>query len=219
MQATLERKYLTEAEINGFLTEARNHGVKTWTLCWLMIETGFRISEALELNIKNIDFGSKYITVRCLKKRAKIVYRTVPVSDHLIEHLLDFSRSVHMGRRGMFWEWTRMTAYRHIISVMNAAHIEGSYANPRGLRHSFGVHAIQSGVPINIVQRWLGHADLKTTSVYTNIVGPEERSIAERMWNLSSVTKAKLVPYQSQTPASIGLYSSNISHIQFKTHH
>lgn len=76
-----------------------------------------------------------------------------------------------------------MTAYRHVTSVMSSAGIVGTHASPKGLRHTFGVNAVQSGVPLNMLQRWLGHADIKTTSIYANALGPEERAIACKMWN------------------------------------
>jgi site-specific recombinase XerD len=44
------------------------------------------------------------------------------------------------------------------------------------------VAAIQAGIPLNLLQRWLGHAQLTTTAIYANAVGPEERNIASRMW-------------------------------------
>ncbi|WP_211337854.1 tyrosine-type recombinase/integrase [Blastomonas fulva] len=61
---------------------------------------------------------------------------------------------------------------------------------PKGLRHCFGVAAIQSQVPLNMVQRWLGHADMRTTAIYASAVGPEERSIAQRMWRNSALKLA-----------------------------
>jgi integrase len=48
--------------------------------------------------------------------------------------------------------------------------------------HRFGVAAIQAGIPLNLLQRCLGHAQLTTTAIYANAVGPEERNIAARMW-------------------------------------
>jgi integrase len=56
----------------------------------------------------------------------------------------------------------------------------------RGLRYSFGLHAIRSGVPLNMVQRWLGHASMHTTAIYLQAFGDEEREIAARMWVHSS---------------------------------
>lgn len=53
---------------------------------------------------------------------------------------------------------------------------------PKGLRYGFGVQAIRLGVPLNLLQRWLGHADIATTSIYANLLGPEESEIASRMW-------------------------------------
>lgn len=55
-------------------------------------------------------------------------------------------------------------------------------ATPRGMRHTCGVLAVLNGIPLNLVQRWLGHAQLATTSIYADAVGAEERSIASRMW-------------------------------------
>ena len=45
-----------------------------------------------------------------------------------------------------------------------------------------GVKAFQSNVPPHLVQRWLGHASLKTTAIYGDVIGPEERAFAARMW-------------------------------------
>ena len=66
---------------------------------------------------------------------------------------------------------------------MAQAGIVGLQVTPKGLRHGFGIHAIASGVPLNMVQKWMGHADIKTTAIYTNAVGLEERELAERMWD------------------------------------
>ena len=58
----------------------------------------------------------------------------------------------------------------------------GPHATPKGLRHSFGLHAIRSGVPLNLVQRWLGHARIETTAIYASAIGDEERNLARRAW-------------------------------------
>jgi integrase/recombinase XerD len=41
---------------------------------------------------------------------------------------------------------------------------------------------VQNGIPLNLVQRWLGHAQLSTTAIYADAVGPEEHAIAAKMW-------------------------------------
>jgi integrase/recombinase XerD len=75
-----------------------------------------------------------------------------------------------------------VTAWRHVKAVMRVAGIRGVQASPKGLRHGFGVAAVQAGIPLNLVQRWLGHAQLSTTAIYAEAIGPEEQEIAARMW-------------------------------------
>ena len=53
---------------------------------------------------------------------------------------------------------------------------------PKGVRHGFGVPAVTTGIPLNVVQKWLGHAQLSTTAIYADAVGAEEKSTASRMW-------------------------------------
>jgi integrase/recombinase XerD len=66
---------------------------------------------------------------------------------------------------------------------MTAAHVVGACAMPKGLRHSFGVNAFQANVPPHLVQKWLGHASLRTTAIYGDVIGPEESAFAARMWS------------------------------------
>jgi site-specific recombinase XerD len=68
-----------------------------------------------------------------------------------------------------------MTGWRAVHAVMAAAGLDGVAASPKGLRHGFGVAAVTAGIPLNLVQKWLGHAQLSTTAVYANAVGAEEK--------------------------------------------
>lgn len=81
------------------------------------------------------------------------------------------------------WPWCRVTGWRHVKAVMAAAAIGGDCAMPKGLRHGFAVAAFQASVSPHFVQRWLGHASLKTTAIYAQVSGAEEFGFAERMWN------------------------------------
>lgn len=82
-----------------------------------------------------------------------------------------------------------MTGYRHVRKVMERAGIEGPQATPKGLRHGFAVAALEAGVPMNLVQRWLGHTHWQTTAIYADFVGAEERGFAERLWSPRSGPK------------------------------
>ena len=53
---------------------------------------------------------------------------------------------------------------------------------PRGYAMGLVWAAVTAGVPLNLVQKWLGHAQLSTTAIYADAVGEEEHAIAARMW-------------------------------------
>jgi site-specific recombinase XerD len=69
-----------------------------------------------------------------------------------------------------------------VSSMATNAGLESVPASPKGLRHGFGVAAVIADIPLNLVQKWLGHAQLSTTAVYANAVGAEEKDIARRVW-------------------------------------
>nr|WP_218625026.1 tyrosine-type recombinase/integrase [Sphingomonas sp. dw_22] len=176
---------MTAAEINAFLKSARSCDIGVNSFCLMLALTGCRISEALSLTRENIDFEAEHVIIQSLKKRGKRIFRAIPLPSDFLNLLKTWFRSdVFVGDR--LWPWSRMTGYRRICEVMRSAGVSGSYATPKGLRHGFAVHAVQTNVPLTLIQRWLGHADIKTTAIYTSAIGPEEREIAARMWNIVS---------------------------------
>ena len=179
-----QRKYLSISELDAFLHTAQRFDTLIYSFCWFLAATGCRISEALSIGAQNIDFENRAVIIKSLKKRGKTIFRSIPLPEDLAESLQLWLDREILGA-GRFWPFCRMTGYRRICEVMQKAGIEGGHASPKGLRHAFGVKAVQSGVPLNLVQRWLGHADMKTTAIYANAVGPEERELAERMWQRS----------------------------------
>lgn len=128
------------------------------------------------------------IIFETLKKRQPGIYRAVPLPDSLLE-VVDLVHGVRDaqgrrdgGRTHRLWPWSRMTGWRRIIEVMVRADIKGPHATPKGLRHGFGVAAVSAGIPLNLIQKWLGHAQLSTTAIYADALGAEERDIARRLW-------------------------------------
>ena len=182
------RKYLTPAERQAFLAAAEDAQPEARTFCETLVHSGCRISEALALTANRVDLGAGVLVFESLKKRRKGVYRAVPVPPSFLDTL----RSVHdlaivharpdRGRGVSLWDWSRATAWRRVCEVMDAAGITGIHATPKGLRHGFGIRAISAGVPLNMAQKWLGHAQLSTTAIYADATGAEERQLAERMW-------------------------------------
>jgi integrase/recombinase XerD len=184
-----QRLYLTESEREAFFKAANQAKREIRTFCMVLAYTGCRISEVLSLTGKSIDFGQKAIIVETLKKRTKGQYRVIPVPESLLDtlNMVHGLQDASKGKKGqldaLLWDWSRMTAYRHVMAVMNQAHIpDGPHKSPKGLRHSFGVIAVTNGIPLNMVSKWMGHASLEITSIYANALGEEQRAIAARMW-------------------------------------
>ena len=120
--------------------------------------------------------------LRVKKKRRPGLYRAVPVPATLLD-ALDLVHGLRdRATRTYLWTWSLKTAYTRVIEIMARAGIAGPQASPKGLRHGFGVACIEKGIPLNLVQRWLGHAQLSTTAIYADAVGEEERHIAARLW-------------------------------------
>jgi site-specific recombinase XerD len=67
--------------------------------------------------------------------------------------------------------------------VMQKAGIAENLCTPKALRHAFAVEAGQKSIPLNVVQRWLGHARIETTAIYASAIGDEERNLARRAWS------------------------------------
>jgi integrase len=182
------RKYLTAGEREAFLRAAERADREARTLCMTLAYSGCRLSEALALTADRVDMAGGLLLFESLKKRRRGIHRAVPVPPSLLD-ALDLVHGIRklQGRRGKgrgirLWPWSRMTGWRVVHRVMQDAGLAGPHASPKGLRHGFGVQAVSKGIALNMVQKWLGHAQLTTTAIYADAVGEEEQSIAARMW-------------------------------------
>lgn len=181
------RKYITKEERKSFLKASRDFDGKTTTFCYILAYTRCRISEGLNLKGKHIDIESQAITFETLKKRRKGIFRQVPIP----KDLLDLVKAVHNPTKysGSFlWankrnnQLSKMEAYKQVKKVFLKAGIDEPMNQPKALRHGFAINALQAGVPLNQVQKWLGHSSITTTAIYANALGEEERALAAKMW-------------------------------------
>ncbi|MEJ8563299.1 tyrosine-type recombinase/integrase [Yoonia sp. GPGPB17] len=138
-----------------------------------------KLSEARELTLGAIQSEEQIISIRTLKKRDKHHVREMPVPQLLINELEKLPTTLPDKR---LWPINRITAYRWIKAIMNEAGVVGPQASPKGLRHGYGIHATSCGIQIHLLKKWMGHTSIKTTAIYANAVGEEEKAIARRMW-------------------------------------
>jgi len=180
------RKYLTSSERARFVKAAENLPADVRLLCLVLMWSGGRLSETLALRPMDFDLEAGAAVLETLKKRVRGVVRQVPLPRSLISELdrvfsLRNAQRDLVQSRSRLWPWSRATGWRRVKQAMAIAGIHGACAMPKGLRHAFGVMAFQH-VPPHLVQRWMGHASLRTTAIYGDVMGPEERLIAARMW-------------------------------------
>jgi integrase len=171
------------------------------TLAW----TGARPSEVLALVPLSFDVDRSVVAIVTLKRRKHHV-REVPIPPWLMEQLDQHFRLRERQRDlaqadALLWHRHRVTLWRIIKHAMMLSQVVGRAACPRGLRHSFGIGTLQSGVPIHMTQKWMGHARPSSTAVYADACGPEEMAFAERFWIVSSGQDATAIAPPIAIPA------------------
>lgn len=148
---------------------ARNHA-----LCELLYGSGLRISEALQLNVGDIEMDRRL--VRVLGKRSK--ERIVPVTPAAIAAVQAWMAKRHelvassteaalfVGDQGKRLQpSSAYTIVRRALSPLT----EAKRKSPHVLRHSFATHLLDNGADLTAVSEMLGHASLRTTQVYTHV--------------------------------------------------
>ncbi|MEM1102771.1 MAG: site-specific integrase [Pseudomonadota bacterium] len=193
-----ERKYLTSAERKKFLDALHVIYEPTErTFCEMIHWTGCRPSEALALRPIHIDLTESLVILKSLKKRGQQKgrhYRPVPIPPDFTHRLAETHGLTALQKVGntesspRLWSFGRTKGWKLIRRVMEAADLHGAKGCARGLRHALGVHAAICNIPESRLQSWLGHASLETTSIYLDAFGPEDRAIAERMWETPSTS-------------------------------
>lgn len=179
------RKYLNQVERQAVYEKIKTlQDIERENFCLILWLTGCRVSEALNIRANSIDLHEHSVVIRTLKRRREGAFRNLPIPAWFSDRLCEQLRSSSIGPSERLWRFSRSTAWSVVKTVMLRAEIEGKLATPKALRHGFAVACIQQGVPLNIVQRWLGHARLETTAIYTDVYGEEERSFARRTWAL-----------------------------------
>ncbi|MGH9485473.1 MAG: tyrosine-type recombinase/integrase [Terriglobales bacterium] len=165
-------KYVTAGERATFLAAAERADRQARTFCMALAYAGCRLSEALALTADRVDLAAGALVFASLRKRHQGAFRAMPVPPTLLEALnLVHGIRERQARRGKgrderLWPWSRMTGWRAVHGVMEAAELEGPQASPKGLRHGFWVAAVSAGIPLILVQKWLGHTHLTITAIH-----------------------------------------------------
>ncbi|MEA4882177.1 MAG: site-specific tyrosine recombinase XerD [Clostridia bacterium] len=152
----------------------------------LMYASGLRVSELVSLKTSDVDLELGF--VRCVGKGNR--ERIVPVGERASEAIRaylavgrrEISGAMDDGCLFITGRGTRMTRQAFWKIIKRRAMEAGVPASitPHTLRHSFATHLLENGADLRSVQEMLGHADIRTTQVYTHLTGVKLREAYDR---------------------------------------
>jgi len=172
-------KILSPDDIEALLAQPNNsHDPKSLrdkAFLELLYASGMRVSELVSLDVSDLDLGQSEVHCRGKANRQ----RTLPISERAIPHLQSYLErgrpsllknpdvpALFLNHRGK--RLTRQGLWLIIKGHVEAAGLDVA-VTPHTLRHSFATHLITRGAELRDVQRLLGHANISTTQIYTEV--------------------------------------------------
>ncbi len=179
-------RFLSEHEIESLFSVpdvAIEIGLRDRAILEMMYASGLRVSEAVTLNIFDVDIDAGIVT--CKGKGSK--QRKVPLGKSAVEWLKKYlvirRRKENVVEQNLFVTslgkpLTRQTIFKLIKKHAEKVGLED--VSPHTLRHSFATHLMQHGADSRSVQAMLGHADISTTQIYTHMTDTHLRKTYEK---------------------------------------
>ena len=185
-------KFLSIQEVQRLLDEPGRvltpEGVRDGAMLELLYASGLRVSEMVNLNLRDVNLAEGY--VRCLGKGSK--ERVVPLHRKavtavrtyvqearasLLQPSQDGESALFLNHRGERLTrqgfWLILKGYARKAGIARAI-------TPHTLRHSFATHLLAGGASLRNVQELLGHASIATTQVYTHLTSDRIRQEYDR---------------------------------------
>jgi len=158
----------------------------------LMYSAGLRVSELLNLKVKDLQLDQNYGWVRSGKRnKDRIFVIAKSVRDYLTEWTHDLLSEDYIfsnNRKRMSTQTVRMV----IKKALKQSNIKKN-VHPHTLRHSFATHLLENGYAVTDVQPLLGHSKIETTLIYTHMAKPKLLNIISPLDNLNK-TKLDNIP-------------------------
>ena len=146
--------------------------VRDRALLELLYSTGARISEAVGLDVDDVDTETRSVLLRGKGGKQRVVPVGRPAVESLDAYLIRGRPALaSRGTPALFLNvrggrLSRQSAWKVLQTAADAAGIS-SAVSPHTLRHSFATHLLDGGADVRVVQELLGHASVTTTQIYT----------------------------------------------------
>ncbi len=158
-------------------------GIRDKLILKLLIATGARVSEILNLKIKDVE-NQDYEFIKVLGKGSK--YRIIPVYDSLEDEIKEYLAVSRPNLKGadenfkLFPGIRRENFWKKLKKIAKDAGVEKN-VYPHIFRHSVATVLLSNGADIRIVQEILGHSNIATTEVYTHVEKSELKNIYNKI--------------------------------------
>ena len=179
---------LTSREIELLLAQPSSldpKGIRDKAMLEVMYATGIRVSELIGLDIDHVNLDSGSVKCQTGKKS-----RTIPLYPEALKALTAYVREVRSvlladpGEKALFVNiggarMSRQGFWKILKHYQTTARIEKEIT-PHTLRHSFAVHLLENGADLGSLQELMGHSDISSTQIYTQMVDQRLKQVYER---------------------------------------
>ena len=176
---------LTSREIELLLAQpvcVDPKGIRDKAMLEVMYATGIRVTELIDLNISdvNLDLG----VIKCLGSKKTRAIPLYPAALRALRTYIESVRSIMIAEpteSALFVNvggsrMSRQGFWKIIKYYQNSANITKEIT-PHTLRHSFAVHLLENGADIGSVQELMGHSDISSTQMYTQMIDNKLKSV------------------------------------------
>lgn len=171
-------RILTNKEVDLFLKQPKCDSLKGYrdkAMLELLYATGIRVSELIELDIKDVSCELGF--ARCGEGNSERVIPLYPAAISALSDYLENARPLliaNQAEKALFVNlngerMTRQGFWKIIKQYQKSAKIT-TEITPHVLRHSFAAHLIQNGAEIGVVKEIMGHADISSTMLYAQLI-------------------------------------------------
>ncbi|MBR4578455.1 MAG: site-specific tyrosine recombinase XerD [Oscillospiraceae bacterium] len=176
---------LTSKEVELLLEQPERNDMKGYrdkAMLELLYATGMRVSELISLNTSDVNLNIG--VVRCVSHDKERFVPMYPAAIKALSEYLEFVRPQMIARDdepSLFVNvsgerMSRQGFWKIIKSYQAKAHIEKDIT-PHTLRHSFAAHLLENGADLRSIQEMLGHADISSTQIYSQLVKKQLKEV------------------------------------------
>lgn len=165
-----ERTYLNKDEIEAIIHAIKHPVVHYFAM--MMAHTGIRVNECINLTLYDVNLDEGFVQVIDGKGGKN---RRVPMNKQLIQHMKEYLTKHRPVTDSLFFfalKKTGTVSEQYVNRLLKEACQEvgiQKHVTSHILRHSFASYLVTKDTHVAVIQRLLGHANLRTTSVYLHV--------------------------------------------------